>query len=155
MTHPENDLSSDYDYSNRARPDAESFDELADQPDPLVVAERNKASTRQAILYMVSSIVVTLAVAGTLALIFRLIGGPLCEAGEAVWLCSQSQRTWWAVLSSIPPVAALIGCAVIMVRKLNRYERWMPWMGVLWLPLLPFTMWWLTITVGILATDFV
>ena len=155
MTHPENDLTSDYDYSNRARPDAESFDELADQPDPLEVAARNKASTRQAILYMVSSIVVTLAISGALALIFRLIGGPLCEAVEAVWLCSQSQRTWWAILSSIPPVAALIGCAVIMVRKLNRYERWMPWMGVLWLPLLPFTMWWLTITVGILATDFI
>ncbi|WIM67594.1 hypothetical protein QP027_10975 [Corynebacterium breve] len=153
MTHPENDLSSEYDYSNRVRPEPASFDELADQPDPLEVAQRNQASTRQAIKYMVWSIVVTLVFAGVLALVFRLVGGDLCTAGEATWLCSGSQRMWWAVLTSIPPVAALLGCAVIMVRKLNRYERWMPWMGVFWLPLLPFTMMWLITTVGMIATD--
>ncbi|WP_018296562.1 hypothetical protein [Corynebacterium lubricantis] len=154
MTHPENDLSGDSDYYNRVRPEAESFDDLADQPDPLLVAKRNKASTRQAITYMAASIVGTLVFAGILAVIFRMIGGPLCEAGEATWLCSPGQRTWWAILTSIPPVVTLIGCAVIMVRKLNRYERWMPWMGVFWLPMVPFTMVWLTYTVGILATDF-
>ena len=81
-------------------------------------------------------------------------GGELCDAGEATWLCTNTWRTWWAVLTSIPPVAMLIGCAVIMVRKLNRYERWAPWMGVFWLPLVPFTMVWLIITVGMLATQF-
>ena len=49
------------------------------------------------------------------------------------------------------PVAALLACAVIMVRELNRYERWVPWMGVFWLPLVPFTMVWLIITIGKLA----
>ena len=58
----------------------------------------------------------------------------------------------WAVLTSIPPVVALLACAVIMVRKLNRYERWVPWMGVFWLPMVPFTMVVLIITIGKLAT---
>ena len=66
------------------------------------------------------------------------------------WIPGVSE-TWWAVLTSIPPVAALLACAVIMVRKLNRYERWVPWMGVFWLPLVPFTMVWLIITIGKLA----
>ena len=96
---------------------------------------------------------ITFLVAGVLALIAHMTGGPLCEAGEATWLCTNTWRTVWAVVSSIPPVGGILGCAIIMVRKLNRYERWMPWMGVFGLPIVPFAMWWLTITIGILATD--
>ena len=33
--HPENDLTSDADYANLRRPEPRSFDELADEPDPL------------------------------------------------------------------------------------------------------------------------
>ncbi|UUA89369.1 hypothetical protein KBP53_10950 [Corynebacterium genitalium ATCC 33030] len=152
--HPENDLHGAADYYNKVRPEPRSFDELANEPDPAQLNERNQASTRQAIWFGVASVAGTFLIAGFLALIFRLVGGPLCEAGEATWLCSQAARTWWATLSSIYPVAALLGCAVIMVRKLNRYERWMPWMGVFWLPLVPFTMLWLTVTVGMLAADY-
>lgn len=151
--HPENDLHSAADYYNKVPPEPRSFDELADQPDPVELNERNRASTRQAITYAAASILLTFAVGGLLALIARMSGGPLCEAGEAEWLCSNGWRTAWAVIASIPPVVALLGCAVIMVRKLNRYERWMPWMGVFWLPLVPFTMAWLILTVGILARD--
>jgi len=151
--HPENDLHSAADYYNKVPPEPRSFDELADQPDPVTLNERNRASTRQAIMYAVSSIALTVAVAGLVALIARLSGGPLCEAGEAQWLCSDGWRTSWAVIASIPPVVALLGCAVIMVRKLNRYERWVPWMGVFWIPLVPFIMAWLILTVGILARD--
>ncbi|WP_235839414.1 hypothetical protein [Corynebacterium urinipleomorphum] len=151
--HPENDLHSAADYYNKVPPEPRSFDELADQPDPVALNERNRASTRQAIIYAVSSIALTLAVAGLVAVIARLSGGPLCESGEAQWLCSDGWRTTWAVISSIPPVVALLGCAVIMVRKLNRYERWVPWMGVFWIPLVPFTMAWLILTIGMLARD--
>lgn len=151
--HPENDLQSGADRFSRVRPEPRTFDELADQPDPLVAAERARASTRQALGYALATIAVTLGVGLILALVSRIQGGPLCDAGEATWLCTQTWRTWWAILTSIPPVVMLIGCAVIMVRKLNRYERWMPWMGVFWLPLVPFTMIWLIITVGMLAFD--
>lgn len=149
--HPENDLHGATDYYNKVPPEPRDFDELADQPDPVELNERNRASTRQAIIYGAASVAVTLLVGGVLALIARMAGGPLCDAGEAAWLCSNGWRTTWAVVSPVPPVVALLGCAVIMVRKLNRYERWVPWMGVFWLPLVPFTMAWLIVTVGILA----
>ncbi|MCT1412892.1 hypothetical protein M3G47_09675 [Corynebacterium sanguinis] len=153
VEHPENFPSSPTDRYNRVRPEPRSFDELAAGPDPVAVKERNRASTRQAIFYAAGVVIATFAVAFVLALISRLQGGPLCDAGQATWLCTPSWRMWWALGSSVVPIAGLLGCAVIMVRKLNRYERWVPWMGVFWLPIVPFTMWWLTVTVGIIALD--
>ena len=131
--HPENDLHSGADRFSRTRPEPRDFDALADEPDPAEVAERNRRSTRQALGFTVASI--------SFCLLFGLV----------LWWIPGVSETWWAVLTSIPPVAALLACAVIMVRKLNRYERWVPWMGVFWLPLVPFTMVWLIITIGKLA----
>ena len=51
--HPENDLTSDADYANLRRPEPRSFDELADEPDPLEIAAANRRSTRQAVWYMI------------------------------------------------------------------------------------------------------
>ena len=152
--HPENDLHSGTDRYNLPRPQPRSFDEMADEPDPLVLAQRNRASTKQAIWYAVIAVATTILFGVGLATVSRVMGGPLCAEGDANWLCTESWRFWWAILCSIPPVVFLLGCAVIMVRKLNRYERWVPWMGVFWLPLVPFTIWWLTYTVGILALDY-
>ena len=42
--HPENDLTSDADYANLRRPEPRSFDELADEPDPLEIAAANPVS---------------------------------------------------------------------------------------------------------------
>ena len=150
MEHPENDLHSPADRFSRVRPEPRTFDELADEPDPLELVRRNRRSTRNAVVYALGTVAATLLFALLLAGISRSQGGPLCDASSA-WLCTDTWRTWWAVLTSIPPVAGLIGCAVITVRKLNRYERWVPWMGVFWVPLVPFTMAWLIITVGMLA----
>lgn len=154
MEHPENDLHSANDRFSRVRPEPHSFDELADQPDPLELNRRNRRSTRNAIIYALGTVAATLLLALILAAISRLQGGPLCDAtsADATWLCTDSWRMWWAVATSIPPVAGLLGCAFIMVRKLNRYEHWIPWMGVFWIPLVPFTMAWLIVTIGILAT---
>ena len=151
--HPENDLHSGADDYNLPRPEPRDFDDLADQPDPLAEAERNRRSTRQAITYAAATVAATALIGLVSAWLFRLAGGPLCDDGSAVWLCSRTARLWWAGINSVPPVIGLLGCAVIMVRKLRHYERWMPWMGVFWLPVVPFTMWWLTVTVGILAHD--
>ena len=150
--HPENDLHSPADRFSRVRPEPRSFDELADAPDPLEVDRRNKRSTRQAITWALGTVGVTFLLAFVLGLVARLQGGPLCSDGGASWLCTPTWRTTWAVVTSLPPIAGLIGCAVIMVRKLNRYERWIPWMGVFWIPLVPFTMAWLILTIGMLAT---
>ena len=122
MEHPENDLHSPADRFSRMRPEPRSFDELADQPDPLEVDRKNRRSTRQAITFAMSTVAVTLLLAFILAVISRAQGGPLCD-GSSAWLCTESWRTWWAVTTSIPPVVGLLTCAVITVRKLNSYER--------------------------------
>ena len=41
LDHPENDLITDADFTNMMRPAPRDFDELADAPDPLVVAQAN------------------------------------------------------------------------------------------------------------------
>ncbi|WP_175934276.1 hypothetical protein [Corynebacterium sp. Marseille-P4321] len=151
--HPENDLHSPADRFSRVRPEPRTFDDLADEPDPLEIDRRNRRSTRDAIIFGVGTVAVTFLFALVLGLISRMQGGPLCSEGTATWLCTPGWRTWWAVLTSIPPIAGVLSCAVIMVRKLNNYERWMPWMGVFWIPLVPFCMGWLVLTVGILAVD--
>ena len=151
--HPENDLSDDADYANRLPPEPHDLDELADQVDPLVRADRNRASTRQAIRYGVVAVLSSLAFGLVLAVVFRLIAGSqTCEAYGARLLCTPLLQGWWAGLVNIPPVAFLIGAMVIMVRKLNAYLRWRPWMGVFWV-LLPFAMWVMTTSLQIGMSD--
>lgn len=141
--HPENDLSADADYANLRRPQPRNFDDLADSIDPVVQAELNRQSTRQAFTWLFSIPVATFLVAGLLLLVTRALGGERCEAGEAAWLCSQASQIWWPIVTSIIPVIGVLGCAVIMVRKIRGYTRWRPWMGVFWI-MVPFAMIWMT-----------
>ena len=150
--HPENDLSDDADYANLLPPTPSSAEELAESEDPVRRAERNRASTRQALWYLAVILVGTFLTGGLLAVLARALGGPLCTPDGADWLCSEASQTWWPIAASVTPIAGLIGCGVIMVRKLKSYLRWRPWMGVFWV-LVPFTMWWLTYTLGILASN--
>ena len=71
LEHPENDLRSDADSANRLRPLPQSFDDLADYPDPLVQAKRNRQSTKQAIAWAFGVPVVTGIVAFLLAIVSR------------------------------------------------------------------------------------
>lgn len=151
--HPENDLmDDDADFANRRPPEPRSAEELAGAGDPAERAARNRASTRQAIRYLIGTVVATLLVALILGVIARVMGGPLCEAGEETWLCTDASQVWWSIGASLPPVIGITGCGIIMVRKLNAYLRWRPWMGVFWF-LVPFTMAWLTWTLGKLALN--
>lgn len=148
--HPENDLSDDADFANLMPPPPHSAEELAKSEDPARRAERNRASTRQAIWYLAIVVVGTFVIGGLLAVVARLMGGPLCTPDGANWLCSEASQVWWPIAASATPVLGLIGCGIIMVRKLKSYLRWRPWMGVFWF-LVPFTMAWLTFTLPILA----
>lgn len=38
----------------------------------------------------------------------------------------------------------MIGCAVIMVRKLHRYLRWRSWMAIFWVMACNFMLWTIT-----------
>lgn len=150
LEHPENDLAEDADFANLRPPPPRTIEELASSTDPAVQAARNRQSTRQAITWLFGTVLTTVVVAFVLALVARLMGGPACDAGEAAWLCTRSWQIWWPIITSIIPAAGIIGCAVIMVRKLNSYTRWRPWMGVFWV-LIPFAMMWMLQTWQILV----
>ncbi|MGI0542553.1 hypothetical protein KIP68_09705 [Corynebacterium aquatimens] len=117
---------------NKRRPEPHTLEDLVAEPDPEEIRARNQASTRQAIIFA------AIAVVGTFLIALALMLTPL-------------ERVQWALAASIFPVIMLLACAVIMVRKLNRYERWMPWMGIFWIPMVPFTVGWLIYTLGIVA----
>ncbi|MFC6146881.1 hypothetical protein [Corynebacterium nasicanis] len=151
LDHPENDLTADADFANRQPPAPRSAEELASSTDPALQAERNRRSTRQALTWLFGTMALTAGGGFLLALVTRLIGGPLCEAGEAAWLCTRSAQIWWPIVTSLVAMGGVIGCAVMMVRKLNSYTRWRPWMGVFWV-LIPFAMMWMLQTWQILIT---
>lgn len=149
LEHPENDLSDDADFSNLQPPPPGSFDDFVNQEDPLVLAERNRRSSKQAIRYLIAALVTTFLFGFVMLLIMRLhAGGDTCTAVEGRFLCTFAHQKAWAVIVSLPPIAFLVGSMFIMVRKLRSYVRWRPWMGVFWV-LVPFTMWVLTVTVQV------
>ena len=114
---------------------------MADEPDPVEVAAANRHSTRQAIWYMVSVLVISALYGFGVALFSRLTGGPLCEDGTASWLCTDGQRNFFAISTMIIPLLGMIGCAIIMVRKLRRYLRWRSWMAIFWVMAFNFMIW--------------
>lgn len=147
--HPENDLSDDADYANLYRPEPRDFDELADQEDPLVIAEKNRRSSKQAWRYLALAILSSLAFGVILLVVMRMIAGAdTCAAVDGRFLCTEQLQKTWAVLVSLPPIAFLFGCMALLLRKLNAYLRWRPWMGVFWV-LVVFTMWVLLTTVQV------
>lgn len=143
--HPENDLHGDADDANKIPPAPRSAEDLTRLTDPAVQHARNQASTRQALWWLGGTVVGSAVVSLALALVARALGGPYCEAGQAAWLCSRSAQVWWGIGSAVVPVGGLIGCMILMVRKLQRYTRWRAWMGVFWV-LVPHAMLWMTTT---------
>lgn len=154
--HPENDLQADADFTNRPRPTAHSAEELAGGGDPAELLAKNQQSGRQALTYAIGAPLTLMAIAFVLLLISRMVGGPLCDAGQATWICTEFTRIWWPTVTSILAFAGLLLCAFIMVRKLNRHLRWWPWMGAFWL-LLPLSMLWMTsvLPIAIIGGDLI
>ena len=78
-----------------------------------------------------------------LAGIFKFTGSTTdCHpAVYATWLCTKTQRTIFATTTMIIPFAGLIGCALIMVRKLKSYVRWRGWMAIFWVMAGNFMLW--------------
>ena len=141
--HPENDLTSDAAYTTLPRPEPRSFDELADEPDPLTVAEANRRSSRQALWFMIFILVGSALYALLLAGLFKVAGTTTncLQAEYAAWLCTRTQRTVFATTTLIIPFIGMIGCAVIMVRKLKAYVRWRGWMAIFWVMAGNFMIW--------------
>ena len=64
--------------------------------------------------------------------------------GTATWLCTDGQRTFFSLTTPIIPFFGMIGCAIIMVRKLHRYLRWRSWMAIFWVMACNFMLWTIT-----------
>lgn len=139
--HPENDLRSDADQTNLLPPEPRSVDELADQPDPGQIASEGERSTRQAIRLLIAVPIASVLASLLIAVAGRIAGGPYCEAGAATWLCSRGWELAWSIGSCVLPALGVAACAWMMLRKLRRFVRWRPWMGVFWV-LLPHAMFW-------------
>lgn len=139
--HPENFLAPDQDFMNKVPPEPRTFDELADAPDPLWLAAQNKKSTRQSLWFLGGVVLASLVVGLGLLGIFRALGGPLCEAGQATWICSDTQRWIWMPAAMAVPTFGMVGSGIITMRKLNGYVRWWSWMGVFWFFALYFMLW--------------
>ncbi|MBP3088228.1 hypothetical protein EML15_03575 [Corynebacterium sp. sy017] len=149
--HPENDLRSDADYANRYRPQPQTFDELADQPDPVAQAAANKRSTKQAIIFACFIPLLTAVLSLLSAMFIRHLGGIRCESNQAVWLCTHAAQVWWPILTSAIPVSGTLICAYITYHKYKNYLRWRPWMGTFW-ALITFSMVWMTSVLQISIT---
>lgn len=141
--HPENDLSDEADYSNKRPPSSDDLDSLTTMQDPMEIRRKNRQSTKQAVIYLFAVPLVTFLSAYLLAWVARLQGGPICETGDAVWLCSRSAEIWWSISTSIIAFGGMLGAAWILYDKYRKYLRWRAWMGVLWV-LIPFSMLWAT-----------
>lgn len=144
MEHPENDLHSDADFSNLPRPEPHDWDDLSALKDPLWQLQENQRSTKQAIGYAILSPLLLLVLSAAALLASRILGGPLCDPGPHTWICTDGFRIWWPILSSVAAFIIIVGCAVMMVRKLKTYTRWRPWMGAFWF-LVPLGMLWMTL----------
>lgn len=134
VDHPENFETSDADYVNKPRPQPRTFDELADAPDPLAVAEANRASTRQALTYMVVVVVSSL-----------IVGiGTRFPLGMTLT---------WALVAMVLPLLGMIGAGIGLLRKLNKYLRWRTWMGVFWFLVMHFMAWGTTVLPPVLMNS--
>lgn len=126
-THPENDPSLHIDF-----------------PDFLEKQfETKKQSIRSAIIFGITIPLLTLIAAGTLALLSHALGGPICTAGQANWICSRLFEILFPAITCTIAFAGVIICACTTWYKFRNYQHWAPWLACLW-GLIPFSLGWAT-----------
>ncbi|MEZ2122049.1 MULTISPECIES: hypothetical protein [unclassified Corynebacterium] len=113
------------------------------EADPLLRLERNNSSTRQAIVFALAVPPLTFLTAFVIAMISRAHGGPLCDAGTSIWICSRTYEILFPVIPGLVTLGGTFGAAYITYRRWARYERWRPWLAALW-PLMLFSLAWIT-----------
>ena len=103
---PAGDYENPADYSNVPAP----------HPEVAPPAQAHEDSTRQAVVYTLTVLILTIVV----AVVFEE----------------------WGFNVLVVPVLGVLGTIVIMLRKLRAFIRWRPWMGAFWV-LLPWSMIWI------------
>lgn len=145
-THPENDPELKIQLPPEILQQFEDFDPLLD---PLYRLEVHRRSTIQAMVFALVIPAVTLATALAIAFVSRGIGGPLCEAGLATWLCTRTAQIVFPVVPGLIALGGTITAALITYFKWARYNRWRPWLAIIWF-LMPFSLFWIVSTGTIL-----
>ena len=117
--------------------------------DPLLRLERRHKSSVEAVVWAIAVPVLTIVTGLLVAVIARAGGGPLCDAGLATWLCTR----WSEIAITLAPLSVafggLIGVCIQCYIKFKTYNRWWPWLAVMWI-LLPFSLGWM-ISFGTIA----
>lgn len=126
----------------------ESYGELSEL-DPTVRAKQDARSTQQALYYFISVPIIVLALAGIILVISRMSGGPLCDSGEAVWLCSRASQIWFSLLPGIVAMGSVFLASYITYLKWKTQQRWRWWIAVVWISM-PFALAWITGTGSLL-----
>ncbi|KAB3519201.1 hypothetical protein GC425_09390 [Corynebacterium sp. zg254] len=122
------------------------------RPAGLTAAEqeqRNQRSTRQAFIYFFTVPIVVFALAGIVLVVSRATGGPLCEAGDAQWLCSRGAQIWFSLLPGLVAMGSVFLAGYITYYKWRTQQRWRWWIAVVWLSM-PFALAWITGTGSLL-----
>lgn len=112
------------------------------EADPLLRLERNNRSTRQAIWFFVSVIVLSAAAAVLITLASRVMGGQDCRADASAIICSQNMRILFAIIPSIIAACGLFGGVWITYLKWRSHQRWRPWIAVVWF-IMPYALGWI------------
>lgn len=119
------------------------YTELDYEFDPLLRLERRHKSSVQAVVWGFAVPILTILTGFLVAVIARANGGPLCDAGLASWLCTRWAEIAICVAPLIVSFGGLIGAGIQCYIKFKTYNRWWPWLAVMWV-LIPFTLGWMT-----------
>ncbi|MDY6049443.1 MAG: hypothetical protein SPI77_02570 [Corynebacterium sp.] len=119
------------------------YTEVDYEIDPLLRLERANRSTRQAIIYIIASPLITLFSGLVVAFFSRVQGGPLCDAGYATILCTRRAEILFTVVPMSVAFLGFLGCCLILYLKWRAYTRWTPWLAILW-PLAFVCLGWMT-----------
>lgn len=100
FSHPENDLYDDD--PSRLTQNPRSLDELAHSPDPYMRAGKDEESSRQALRFLIWAMAGSFIVGLGSLVITRLLGGTLCESGEAAWLGLNAKKCVFTACRQFP-----------------------------------------------------
>ncbi|WP_295626397.1 hypothetical protein [uncultured Corynebacterium sp.] len=119
-----------------------------DDDDPLRHLERKDYSWRPALKYAAAVVGATFLTAIILGVASAIIGGPNCDDGSHVFICSRAfELAFPLVPGAVSLIGALGGFYMTYVRWKN-FGNWRPWLAMCWV-LMPWTLAWMTSTFSI------
>lgn len=116
--------------------------------DPLKRLERKEYSWRPAVKYAGAVIGATFLTAIIIGVISAVVGGPICDAGEHVFICSRWAELAFPLVPGAVSLIGALGCFWITYLRWRSFSNWRPWLAMCWV-LMPWTLAWMTSTFSI------